>query len=67
MQNNNFIMLVNSVEFGQGTAEPINTMEVVCFLWCPRSHSEDAIAEDDLMEEIWSFLKAHSLTYLAVG
>lgn len=60
-------MLMNSVEFGQGTAEPVSTMEMVCFLWFPRSHSEDAIAEDNLMEEIWSFLKAHSLTYLAVG
>lgn len=60
-------MLMNWVQFGQGAAEPISTMEMVCFLWCLRFHSEDAIAEDDLMEEIWSFLKAHSLACLTVG
>lgn len=41
---------MNWVQFGQGAAEPISSREMVCFLWRLRSHSEDAIAEDDLME-----------------
>ena len=58
---------MNWVQFGQGAAEPASTRETVCFLWRLRSHSEDAIAEDDLMEEIWGFLKGHSLACLVVG
>lgn len=59
-------MLMNSVGFGQGTAEITSTIEMVCSLWFLRPHTEDKKAEGDLMEGIWNFVKAHSLTRLAV-
>ena len=59
-------MLMASVGFGQGTAEITSTIEMVCSLWRLRPHTEDKKAEGDLMEGIWNFVKAHSLTRSAV-